>query len=79
MRRQTCCNCCARAATDWQASLKTLLPGGENSELVLVVDQFEEVFTLVANEADRIQFLNSLLTAVTDPAGRLRIVITMRA
>ncbi|MCQ3929907.1 MAG: hypothetical protein DPW16_05575 [Chloroflexi bacterium] len=58
--------------------VKSVLPGG-NSELVLVIDQFEEVFTLVENEAERTHFLASLLAAVRDPASRVRIIITLRA
>jgi WD40 repeat protein len=56
-----------------------LLPGGAETELVLVIDQFEEVFTLVEDEAARAHFLNSLLTAVTDPHSRLRVILTLRA
>jgi WD40 repeat protein len=54
-----------------------LLPG--DAELVLVIDQFEEVFTLVEDEAVRSHFLNSLLAAVTDPQTRLRVIMTLRA
>ncbi|MCI0714251.1 MAG: protein kinase [Chloroflexi bacterium] len=49
------------------------------SELVIVIDQFEEVFTLAGNEALRIQFLDLIHAAVTDPRSRVRIVITLRA
>jgi WD40 repeat protein/serine/threonine protein kinase/DNA-binding XRE family transcriptional regulator len=59
--------------------LEQLLPGDATVELVLVIDQFEEVFTLVDDETVRARFLNSLVTAVLDPASRLRLVITMRA
>jgi WD40 repeat protein/class 3 adenylate cyclase len=55
-----------------------LLPS-DGSELVLVIDQFEEVFTLVDEEAVRTHFLGSLETAVTDPRSRLRVVATLRA
>jgi|FLYN01.1.fsa_nt_gi WD40 repeat protein/serine/threonine protein kinase len=51
----------------------------DSSELLLVIDQFEELFTLVEDEAERRSFLNSLLAAVEDPASRLRVVITLRA
>jgi WD40 repeat protein/class 3 adenylate cyclase len=51
----------------------------EESELVLVVDQLEEVFTLVEDEARRTQFLALLECAVGDPHARLRIVVTLRA
>jgi WD40 repeat protein len=55
-----------------------ILPS-DGSELVLVIDQFEEVFTLVEDEAARTHFLGSLEAAATDPHSRLRIVVTLRA
>jgi WD40 repeat protein/class 3 adenylate cyclase len=55
-----------------------LLPS-DGSELVLVIDQFEEVFTLVEDEAVRTHFLGSLEAAATDPHSRLRVVATLRA
>ena len=54
-----------------------LLPS-DRSELVLVIDQFEEVFTLVEDEATRTHFLGSIEAAVTDPHSRLRVVVTLR-
>ncbi len=56
---------------------KRALPDG--GELALVIDQFEEVFTLVEDEAERAHFLTILGAAALDPASRLRIVITLRA
>jgi WD40 repeat protein/class 3 adenylate cyclase len=55
-----------------------LLPS-DGSELVLVIDQFEEVFTLVEDEAVRAHFLGSLEAVASDPHSRLRIVATLRA
>jgi WD40 repeat protein/class 3 adenylate cyclase len=57
---------------------KRVLPVG-GSELVLLIDQFEEVFTLVEDEAARTHFLESLEAAVTEPHSRLRVVTTLRA
>ncbi len=51
----------------------------DDSELVLVIDQFEELFSLVEDEQDRVFFLDLLTTAVTDPRSRLRVVLTLRA
>jgi WD40 repeat protein/serine/threonine protein kinase len=51
----------------------------DDSELVVVVDQFEEVFTLLEDEAARVHFLNLLYTAVTDQRSRVRVVVTLRA
>ncbi|HJU52568.1 MAG TPA: BMP family ABC transporter substrate-binding protein [Acidimicrobiia bacterium] len=50
----------------------------EQAELLLVVDQFEELFTL-STERERRRFLDNLVTAVTDPRSRVRVVLTLRA
>lgn len=47
-------------------------------DTVLVVDQFEEVFALCPDPAERELFLGRLLTAL-DPASRLRVVLAVRA
>jgi ABC-type sugar transport system substrate-binding protein/DNA-binding CsgD family transcriptional regulator len=59
-------------------AVRRTLPG-DNSVLVLVIDQFEEVFTLVDNPNERQQFLDLLYAAATDARSPLRIVITLRA
>jgi basic membrane lipoprotein Med (substrate-binding protein (PBP1-ABC) superfamily)/DNA-binding SARP family transcriptional activator len=51
----------------------------ERSHLVLVIDQFEELFTLVDDEARRAGFLKGLVAAAQDPHGRVRIIFTLRA
>src|SRR6185369_6843929 len=56
-----------------------VVPGADETELVLVIDQFEEVFTLVEDEAERTHFLSSLINAVTDPYSRIRVIVTLRA
>jgi WD40 repeat protein/serine/threonine protein kinase/DNA-binding XRE family transcriptional regulator len=60
-------------------AVRRILPADESIELVLIIDQFEELFTLVTDEAVRHHFLESLVTAVLDPRSRLRLVITLRA
>ncbi len=55
-----------------------ILPN-DGSELVLVIDQLEEVFTLVEEEAERVHFLNLLYAAVTAAHSRIRVVVTLRA
>jgi WD40 repeat protein/serine/threonine protein kinase/DNA-binding SARP family transcriptional activator len=59
-------------------AVKRTLPAS-GLDLLLVIDQFEELFTLVDDEAVRRHLMDSLLTAVTDPRCRLRVVITLRA
>ena len=54
-----------------------LLPD-EEARLLLVIDQFEELFLLVADEDERARFIRNLVEAVEDPHGRLTVVVTMR-
>jgi len=51
----------------------------EGTELLLVVDQFEELFTLTEDEDERALVLESLRVATADPASRVRVVATLRA
>ena len=53
--------------------------GDEAGDLLLVIDQFEELFTATVDADEREQFLDLLRIAATDPESRLRIVITLRA
>ncbi|MGH8931953.1 MAG: hypothetical protein ACRDZO_15360 [Egibacteraceae bacterium] len=50
-----------------------------DQRLVLVVDQLEEMFTLCTDEAERAAFVANLCGAADDPAGRLVVVVAMRA
>jgi WD40 repeat protein/serine/threonine protein kinase len=50
-----------------------------DGELLLVIDQFEEMFTLVEKEADRAHFLSSLSAAISESRSRLRVIVTLRA
>jgi WD40 repeat protein len=59
--------------------IEQILPPEEECGLVLTIDQFEEVFTLVNDEAQRAHFLNLLLKAVSTPSCRFRLIITLRA
>ncbi|MBN8636497.1 MAG: protein kinase, partial [Anaerolineae bacterium] len=51
----------------------------EEGDLLLVIDQFEEVFTLLDDERARSHFLDLIHAAVTEPRSRVRVVITLRA
>lgn len=55
-----------------------LVPADAAGDTWLVVDQFEELFTLCHDEAERTRFIDALLGA-GDPAGRLRVVLGVRA
>ncbi|VAW30412.1 High-affnity carbon uptake protein Hat/HatR [hydrothermal vent metagenome] len=57
-----------------------LLKNHQGKRLLLVVDQFEELFTQCKNEDERQAFINNLMTAA-DPEtpGQTTVVITLRA
>ena len=55
------------------------LPPDLNVDLLLVIDQFEEVFTLVEDESVRAHLLDLLVTTILDERSRVRIVLTLRA
>lgn len=46
---------------------------------VLVIDQFEEVFTLSQSAEESAFFLDSLYAAITDPHSPVKLVVTLRA
>lgn len=66
-------------------SLRTLhllarqLVGSSSRKVVLLIDQFEEVFTLTTSEEERKRFFDLLVTAVTEPQGPLLVLLTLRA
>ena len=57
--------------------VKQILP--PRSELLLVVDQFEELFTLTADEETRRRFLAGLIALANDPRSGARVLVTLRA
>jgi tetratricopeptide (TPR) repeat protein len=55
------------------------LAGSDGTELLLVIDQFEELWTLTPDTQERDRFINLLTTALLEPHSRLRVVFTLRA
>jgi WD40 repeat protein len=53
-------------------------PSQEAGDTVVLIDQFEELFTLCTDPAERSDFLDLLMTA-RNPDSRLRVVIAVRA
>jgi energy-coupling factor transporter ATP-binding protein EcfA2 len=51
----------------------------DEQDLVLVVDQFEELFTVCEDAAERAAFVAALTTAATAPTSRTRVVLGVRA
>ena len=59
--------------------ISRMFPNGSNTEMLLMIDQFEELFTQVKDETVRTEFMTALVDNLHDPNSRLRIVITLRA
>jgi len=59
--------------------IKKLLSNSENSNLLLVVDQFEETFTLCKDLDERKAFIENLLSLAEEENSSSRVVITLRA
>lgn len=55
-----------------------LIPEG-SGRLLLVIDQFEELFTMVQSKETRDRFVRSLQVALEDPHRRICVVIALRA
>lgn len=66
-------------ATRLSRWLEAALGGERQRRVVLLVDQFEEAFTQVADEAERAAFFNLLLYAATLEDGRVAIVCATRS
>jgi WD40 repeat protein len=60
-------------------TIRRILPDEEGAQLLLVIDQFEELFTLVDDEELRAFFIDSLITALRAPRTPLRVIVTLRA
>ncbi|MFJ2770463.1 hypothetical protein [Streptomyces sp. NPDC087300] len=57
---------------------RALVPKDADGDTWLIVDQFEELYTLCADRAERDRFIDRLLTCL-DPTSRLCVVICVRA
>ena len=51
----------------------------KGQRLLLVIDQFEELFALCRSEEERASFISNLLTATFEPNGPVILIITLRA
>ncbi|MEV0123742.1 hypothetical protein AB0I16_19795 [Streptomyces sp. NPDC050703] len=59
--------------------LKALADRPPEAEILLVIDQFEEVFTLCSDAGERTGFITALLTAARAANSRTRVVLGVRA
>ena len=55
-----------------------LLPDISSGPLVVLVDQFEEVYSLCEDLTERLAFIDNLLQAAGDASGHVSVVITLR-
>ncbi|GAA2793839.1 nSTAND1 domain-containing NTPase [Crossiella cryophila] len=67
-----------RGAEHLHLRVRQALADREGVELLVVVDQFEEVFTLCPDPAERELFLAMLLHAASAPTSRVRVVLGAR-
>lgn len=59
--------------------IANLLPSIENSSLVVMVDQFEEVYSLCEDKDERQVFIENLLHTACDRSGRVSVILTLRS
>jgi WD40 repeat protein len=69
----------ARDDRSLQIFARRKLGSEKNARLLLVIDQFEEIFTLCRSEEERDTLIRSLLTASSEADGAVAVVITLRA
>ena len=62
-----------------QIFTRRLLGSTNGARLLLVVDQFEELFGLCRSEEERVAFIGNLLTAASEADGPVSVLITLRA
>jgi serine/threonine protein kinase len=59
--------------------LATQLVQVPGQKVVLLIDQFEELFTQTTSEEERQHLIDLLITAITEPQGALIAILTLRA
>ena len=77
---------CTRFARTWKRTrhaglhqLAMTLTHSQSTRVLLCVDQFEELFTQTSAQEEREQFLELLVTALSEPRGPVIVVLTLRA
>lgn len=64
---------------DGLARIAGLCPGIHDSPLVILADQFEEVYSLCQDRNKRNCFIGNLLHAASDAAGYVSVILTLRS
>ena len=62
-----------------EMQLATDQPNAESDRVLILVDQFEETFTLCHDEIERVAFIEKLLEMARDASRKVMIVIALRA
>jgi len=68
-----------RLLNNEQETHRSLIHGKGQPLVFLGVDQFEELFTLCRDDAERQAFIDNLVTAASEPHGGVWVVLTLRA
>ncbi|WP_008316933.1 WD40 repeat domain-containing protein [Leptolyngbya sp. PCC 6406] len=69
----------SRRGDDGLRRIVALMPQITASPLVLLVDQFEETYSLCKDPKVRRSFIDNLLCAAADPTGNVSVVMTLRS
>jgi WD40 repeat protein/basic membrane lipoprotein Med (substrate-binding protein (PBP1-ABC) superfamily)/transcriptional regulator with XRE-family HTH domain len=69
----------AREPRSLQIFAKRKLGSEHQTHLLLVIDQFEELFALCRSEEEKACFIGNLLTASSEADGPVSVVVTLRA
>lgn len=64
---------------DGMRRIVDLMPQIDDMPLVVLVDQFEEVYSLCQKTAEREVFIDNLLNAASSPTGSASVVLTLRS
>ncbi len=59
--------------------MATTMTHSQSTRVLLCIDQFEELFTQTSAQEEREQFLELLVTALSEPRGPVIVILTLRA
>lgn len=59
--------------------LASMLPDIDRSPLIILIDQFEEIYTLCEDQDERNIFVENLLCAASDKAQHVSVILTLRS
>lgn len=62
-----------------EIQLETIQARAGSEPLLILVDQFEETFTLCRDESERVSFVEGLLNVAQEPSKKMSVVISLRA